>query len=98
MMILETANASKKIEKEAKRLFNEILSRSNAENIDPIIRMKTETALYKVIVKELSVYENPDLVRKAVDFIHEISQRLPRESSTNDMIMNSKARQIHYLK
>ena len=95
-IIMELVKTSTKVEKEAKRLFTEILERSNAENIDPIMRMKTEAALYKVIVKELSVYGNSELTKKAIDFIHEVSQHLPHESPTNDMIMGNRTKQIQY--
>jgi hypothetical protein len=97
-VILGLVGSSERIGQEAKRLFHEILERTNADNIDPIIRMKTEAALYKVIVKELAVYGNDEMIKKAVEFMHDISQRLPHESTTNDMIMNHKIRQIQYLK
>ena len=97
-VVLDLVKSSERIEQEAKRLFNEILEHTNSENIDPIIKMKAEAALYKVIVKELAVYGNEEMVKKAVEFMHDISQRLPHESTTNDMIMSHKIRQIHYLK
>ena len=97
-VILDLVESSERIGEEAKRLFHEILEHTNTDNIDPIVKMKTEAALYKVIVKELAVYGNDEMVKKAVEFMHDISQRLPHESTTSDMIMNHKIRQIQYLK
>ena len=97
-VILDLLSTSDQVGEEAKRRFNDILGRVNTDNMDPIIKMKTEAALYKVIVKELAVYGNEEMIKKAVEFMHDLSQRLPHESSTNDMIMNHKIRQIQYLK
>jgi len=98
LIMMELVHTSEKIGTEARRLFDEILTRTNIENIDPLIRMKTEAALYDVIVKELSAYGNTELVKKAVDILHEVAQQLPHDSTTNDMIMSHKARQLHYMK
>ncbi|MDT8448193.1 MAG: hypothetical protein RRB13_14970 [bacterium] len=82
-----------KIEQEARRVFNEILENCGPNNIDPLVRMKIESVLYKLLVKQLAVYGNKELTNKALELIREVAQNLPHDSSTNDLIMGHKVRQ-----
>ncbi|OGH03202.1 MAG: hypothetical protein A2600_08405 [Candidatus Lambdaproteobacteria bacterium RIFOXYD1_FULL_56_27] len=92
-VLVELIQETGKIEKEAKRVFNEILENCGPGNIDPLVRMKVESVLYQVLVKQLAVYGNKELTHKALELIQEVAQSLPHESSVNDLIMSHKVRQ-----
>jgi len=92
-VIVDLMEQTGKIESEANRVFNEILENCGPTNIDPLIRMKIESVLYKVLVKQLAVYGNKELTDKALELIQEMAQNLPHESSVNDLIMGHKVRQ-----
>lgn len=92
-VIVRLMQQTGKIESEAQRVFDEILENCGPDNIDPLVRMKIESVLYKVLVKQLAVYGNKELTNKALELIREVAQNLPHDSSTNDLIMSHKARQ-----
>jgi len=92
-VIVDLMEQTGKIESEANRVFNEILENCGPSNIDPLVRMKIESVLYKVLVKQLAVYGNKELTSKALELIQEMAQSLPHESSVNDLIMSHKVRQ-----
>jgi len=57
------------------------------------VKMKIESVLYQVLVKQLAVYGNKELTNKALELIREVAQSLPHDSSVNDLIMSHKIRQ-----
>ena len=92
-VILGLMEQTGKIESEANRVFNEILENCGPQNIDPLVKMKIESVLYQVLVKQLAVYGNKELTNKALELIREVAQSLPHDSSVNDLIMSHKIRQ-----